>query len=149
MAKEFPSSPAMHLAEISVLFTMKKWPEMMQEAQAFLERSEKEVPYYTHDGIRPARYCLGLGALYGRHDPDLAFAYMNQLLGKIASSRWVTYAYLRRGQIYDLRGERQKAIQDYQAVLERPDFWGSHREANRYLKTPFSYSSLDQRPVLK
>ena len=127
----------MHLLEATVLYQMKKWPEMMQEAKSLLERSESEVPYYTTEGVRPARYLLGLGALFGRHDLTLAYAYMSQLLQKSDSSRWVSYAYLRRGQIYDLRNERDKALQDYRTVLSRDDFWGSHKEAQTYLREPF------------
>ena len=129
----------MHLTEATVLYRMQKWPEMMKEAQVFLERSEAGAPYYSSDGVRPARYLLGLAALFGRHDPDLAYAYMNQLLQKIDTSRWVSYAYLRRAQIYDLRGERDKAIQDYQTTLSRDDFWGSHKEAEQYMKQPFKF----------
>jgi len=137
--KEFPKSPAMHLTYFSVLYQMKKWPEMMDEAQIFLDRSEREVPYYRKEGIRPARYCLGVGALDGRHDLDLAYAYMSQILETIDSSRWVTYAYLRRGQIYDLRADRESALRDYRTVMSRPDFWGSHKEAQIYLKEAFKF----------
>lgn len=137
--EEYPQSSPMHLAYISVLYQMKKWPEMMTQAQLFLDRSEKEVPYYTRDGIRPARYCLGVGALYGRHDLDLASAYMNQILQTIDSSRWVSYAYLRRGQIEDLRGDHESALRDYRTVLSRPDFWGSHKEAQTYIKDAFKF----------
>jgi tetratricopeptide (TPR) repeat protein len=137
--KEYPQSPGMYLAEVSVLYTAKKWPEMMREAQRLLELAEQGTPYYTRDMIQPARYCLGVGALFGRHDPALAFAYMNQLLQNVDSSRWVTYAYLRRGQVYDLRGERDKALKDYQTVMDRPDFWGSRNEARQFIKQPFKY----------
>jgi len=137
--EEFPQSPIMHLTYCSVLYQMKKWPEMMKVAQVFQDRSEDEVPYYTRDGIRPARYCLGVGALYGRHDLDLAYAYMSQILETIDSSRWVSYAFLRRGQIEDLRGDREAALRDYRTVLDRPDFWGSHKEAQTYIKEPFKF----------
>jgi tetratricopeptide (TPR) repeat protein len=118
---------------------MKKWTKTMETAQLFLDRSEQEIPYYTKDGIRPARYCLGVGALYGRRDLDLAYAYMSQILKTIDSSRWVSYAYLRRGQIEDLRGDRETALRDYRTVLARPDFWGSHKEAQTYIKEPFTF----------
>jgi len=44
--QEFPKSSVMHLAYVSVLYQMKKWSEMTDEAQIFLERSEREAPYY-------------------------------------------------------------------------------------------------------
>ena len=137
--EEFPKSSVMHLTYCSVLYQMKKWTKTMETAQLFLDRSEQEIPYYTKDGIRPARYCLGVGALYGRRDLDLAYAYMSQILKTIDSSRWVSYAYLRRGQIEDLRGDRETALRDYRTVLARPDFWGSHKEAQTYIKEPFTF----------
>ena len=79
LRKEFPQSYVMHLTEATVLYQMKKWPEMVKEAQSLLEKSQSGVPYYSSEGVRPARYLLGLGALYGRHDLTLANAYMNQL----------------------------------------------------------------------
>jgi len=139
LRQEFPQSSVMHLTEISILYTMKRWHELMDQAQVFLERSEKGTPYYSADGITPARYCLGVGALYGSRDPNLASAYMSQILKKQDSSRWVSYAYLRRGQIFDLRGDRESALRDYRTVLSRPDFWGSHQEAQTYIKNPFTF----------
>src|SRR5262249_47178428 len=118
LRREFPQSSVMHLTEITILYNLQRWPEMMHEAQIFLDRSQREVPYYSQDGVRPARYCLGLGAVLGRHDLSLANAYMNQILQKEDSSRWVTFAYLRRGQIHDVRGERDEAVKDYKKVME-------------------------------
>ena len=80
-----------------------------------------------------------MGELFGRHDTDLAMAYMTQLLKAVDSSRWVSFAYLRRAEIYDLRGDREAALRDYRTVLARPDFWGSHEEAQRYLHDPFKF----------
>jgi hypothetical protein len=64
---------------------------------------------------------------------------MSQILEEIDSSRWVSYAYLRRGQIEDVRGQREAALRDYRTVLSRPDFWGSHSEAQTYLKEAFKF----------
>ena len=141
LRQEFPQSPAMHLAEAMILYHMKDWDAVMREAQDFLEKSQKEVPYFTHQGIRPALYCLGTAELEGRHDPDRGMVYMNRILSEgIDSSRWVTFAYLRRGQIYDLKGLRGSAVQDYQMVLSRKNLWGVHAKARRYLKRPYSTS---------
>ncbi len=140
LRREFPASPAMHLAEVMTLFTMKDWDTMTVEAQSFLEKSEQEVPWFTREGVRPALYCLGAAALWNRHDSEACLRRMNHILNMgIDSSRWVSFAYLRRGQAYDLKGEREKALEDYHRVLDRADFWGSHQEARRYVKKPFSW----------
>jgi len=136
--QEFPTSPAMHLAEIMAYYGMKSWTNVEEESQKFLELSQQEKPWYTREGVPPALYCLGVTELWGRHDPDRAMPYMTQILnGGIDESRWVTFAYLRQGQIYDSKGDRQKALADYQAVLARPEIWGSHGEAKQYIDQPY------------
>ena len=138
--KEFPQSPAMHLIEVSTLYTMKSWEAMLPQAEELLQRSEKEEHWYTHKYVPPARYCIGIAKLWGKHDVDGAMAEMEKILAEGESpSRWVTFARLRRGQIYDLRGDRVKALQDYRAVLARQDFWDAQKEARLYLRTPFKF----------
>jgi hypothetical protein len=137
LREEFPQSPAMHLAEIMVYYAMKQWDDVAREAQPFLEKSEKEEPYYKKTGIRPATYCLGMAAFVGRHDLKAAEGYFDQILTNIDTSRWVTFAYLRRAEIEDLRGQRTQALANYETVLNRQDFWGSHDEARRYKDKPF------------
>jgi tetratricopeptide (TPR) repeat protein len=138
--KEFPQSPAMHLILMSTLYIMKDWEGMLPEANEILEKSEKEVPWYTQTTILPAQYCIGVGLLFGKHDLNGAFDQMEKILsGKIDENRWVTFALLRQGQIYDLRGERDKAMINYRQVLSRLDTWGTHTEAAQYLKEPFKF----------
>jgi tetratricopeptide (TPR) repeat protein len=134
---EFPQSPLAHLAQIMTYYSMKQWADVKRESQTFVDRSRKESPYYTKDGIRPGLYCLGVSAMWHDHDLDRAYQLFAEILESGAdTSRWVTFAYLRRGQIYDQRGEREKALEDYRRVLSRPDFWGSHKEAKQYMSRP-------------
>ncbi|HVO33823.1 MAG TPA: hypothetical protein VMU17_07895, partial [Elusimicrobiota bacterium] len=135
---EFPQSPAMHLAEIMTYYSLGQWDHVKIEAAIFLRQSEQETPYYSRLGIRPALYCLGVAALMGDRDAETCLRDMNQILeGGEDSSRWVTFAHLRRGQVYDLRGQRDQALAEYRRVLARADFWGSHKEAKIYVKEPY------------
>jgi tetratricopeptide (TPR) repeat protein len=137
---EFPKSPAMHLMLMSTLYVMKEWDPAVVEAKDILEKSEKEIPWYTKATVRPAQYCIGVGLLFGKHDLNGASEQLDKILsGKIDENRWVTFALLRQGQIYDLRGERDKAMTNYRQVLARLDTWESHREASLYLKAPFTF----------
>src|SRR5438445_2242053 len=68
--KEFPQSPAMHLILVSTLYTMKAWDGTLSEAKDFLQKSEEETPWYTRRYVNPARYCIGVAKLMGKHDPD-------------------------------------------------------------------------------
>ncbi len=141
LREEFPNSPVVHLAEITTLYQMKDWSGVSKESQNFLEKSEKETPWYTHHGIPPALYCLGVATLYGKKDTEGAARYFDRILSQDSQSpsRWVTFANLRKGQVLDLRHEREKAIVLYKKVLARANFWGSHKEAKEYLKSPYSF----------
>ena len=140
--KEFPQSPAMHLMLLSTLYVMKDWDAMLPVAREILEKSEKETPWYTSKTTNAARYCVGVGLLFGKHDLDGAQEQFQKILaGKIDENRWDTFALLREGQILDLRGERDKAMVNYRQVLSRLDTWESHKEASAYLKEPFRWKT--------
>jgi tetratricopeptide (TPR) repeat protein len=137
---EFPHSPAMHLAEIIEYYELHQWERLREESQIYLEKSSKQVPYYPKEGVFPAHYCLGIAALWGNHDTDTAFQHMQEIVkGDEPDSRWVSFAYLRLAQIYDTRGERKQAVDYYQKVLSRRNFWGTHNEARNGLKSPFHF----------
>ena len=138
--KEFPKSPAMYLAEIIEHYELHDWETVWVQAKDYLEKSEHEDEYYPREGVYPAWYCLGVASLFGRHDPDTCLSYMQKIIDNPeTSSRWVTFAYLRMGEVYDLKKDREKATKNYAEVLDRPDFWGSHHEAKANLKTPFAF----------
>ena len=52
---------------------------------------------------------------------------------------WVeTWAYINKGKIYDIRGQRERAVNEYQrAVNTRDDAYGAQAEAEQYLAEPF------------
>jgi tetratricopeptide (TPR) repeat protein len=138
--KEFPQSPGMHLIEVSTLYSMKDWDAVLPDAEEFLRLSEEEQPWYTRKYEAPARYCIGIAKFFGKHDENGALVEMEKILAKEKDeSRWVSFAHLRRGQIYDLRGEHERAIAEYHKALEGPDLWGLHSEAEKYLREPFKF----------
>ncbi|MDD4005383.1 MAG: hypothetical protein PHW69_09330 [Elusimicrobiaceae bacterium] len=55
---------------------------------------------------------------------------------------WVTFCYLRRGQVYDVLGEREAALKDYKVVLSRPDFWDSAVSAKKGVSKPYTYDAV-------
>jgi tetratricopeptide (TPR) repeat protein len=52
---------------------------------------------------------------------------------------WVeAWAYINKGKIYDIRGQRERAVNEYQrAVNTRDDAYGAQAEAEKYLAEPF------------
>jgi len=78
---------------------------------------------------------------------DEAFIWLGKAIGETRHPEkgWVTFAYLRRAQLYDLQGNREKALEDYAAAAARPDYWDSRKEAKRGLKKPYTEEDLYNR----
>jgi tetratricopeptide (TPR) repeat protein len=57
---------------------------------------------------------------------------------------WITYCYIRRGQTYELLGQRDKALPDYKKAAEREDFWDTMDDAKRGLKKPYTRAEILQ-----
>jgi tetratricopeptide (TPR) repeat protein len=53
--------------------------------------------------------------------------------------KWVeVWAYINRGKIFDIRGQRDRAVTEYQkAVNTGDDSYGAQGEAEKYTKEPF------------
>ena len=129
----------MHINEINALYATKNWQEGMLEAKNFIEKCEKDSPFYPRSGRPKGYYYAGTGALFGNKDADQCLSYMNRIISEEKeSSQWVSFAYLKRGQAYDVLGKRDLAKADYKTVLSRKDVWGSHKDAAKSLKHPFS-----------
>ncbi|MBI3291572.1 MAG: tetratricopeptide repeat protein [Elusimicrobia bacterium] len=144
LRQEFPESPAMHFALMMALFHQKEWKGLREEANGYLRRIQSQAPYYTAKGMAPALYCLAMSFSQEQKDLDRAHTILTQIIETSPEpSRWVTFAYLRRGQIYDLQGKRDLAKDDYRDVLHREDVGEVHRYANQYLKRPNGWMDRD------
>jgi hypothetical protein len=139
---EFPQSAAMQIGEILVLNELRRWKEAETQAQDLLDKATQKKNYYGEKDADTGRYLVGLAALMGDHDLKKCRAMMNPLIEKAAQSpsRWITFAFLRRGQSYDANRERAKAKADYERVLSRADVWNSHAEARHFLEKAFAYA---------
>ena len=53
--------------------------------------------------------------------------------------KWVeVWAYINLGKIFDIRGQRERAVTEYQkAVNTGDDSYGAQTEAEKYMKEPF------------
>jgi hypothetical protein len=58
----------------------------------------------------------------------------------------MTMVYLNRGKSHDMLGERDKALEDYRAVLKRRDVWQLHDQAQKYIKKPYDKNDPEEKP---
>jgi tetratricopeptide (TPR) repeat protein len=109
-----------------------------------LERSKERRPGYTIRQAREAFYYIGqaqLVSLHGNLDSALGNFYNSDLLSiKMSPNEtngWITKAELFMGEIYDLKGMRDRAIQMYKRVVDMDPSGSDHSAAQRYLVTPY------------
>ena len=66
------------------------------------------------------------------------FEESKQKIGSQEPSRWAVWNELRLGQVYDVLGQRDKAIKQYKYVLSFKDKWGFDDFAKKLLKKPYT-----------
>jgi tetratricopeptide (TPR) repeat protein len=61
-----------------------------------------------------------------------------------ASGGWRPVAHVELGKTLDLEGQRAKAVEQYRAALQGPDFLGLHEEAERLIKNAYDRNTMLQ-----
>ena len=95
-----------------------------------------------------ALFRLGEAMFYQKNYQAAANAFHDALDGEFQPDyRWVeVWSHIYLGKIYDLIGQRERAVNEYQKAVEtRDDTDGAQAEAHRYLEKPYS-GEADSRP---
>lgn len=123
---------------------------LIQRLEFALSRNDlSDVELYAERMVQDYPDCwLGHFALgycaYWNYDLDRAldyYAHAASCPGQ-AETPLRGLAWLLHGQLYDLLGMRDRAIECYKNALQLPDFEGQrgyHAHARRYLETPFTW----------
>ena len=61
---------------------------------------------------------------------------------KAHPARWAVWALVKAGNVWDLKGNRDKAMELYKEARTYKDEWGFHEAIDLYLKKPFSELEL-------
>jgi tetratricopeptide (TPR) repeat protein len=108
-----------------------------------MSKAEKNLPgYNTQKTKREASYYIGVQYRnIGQLDSAKYFFQMSadiskQIDTKEESGFWIN-AYLYLGMINDQLGNREKAVEYYEKLLEMREYLNSHELAEKYLKEPF------------
>lgn len=148
LRQKFPANPLMHYVEIICLFETGGYDEVISQAQTFLALIGKD-PFYKEIYISRAYTALGT-AYMAKGDFAKARELFEQgqaALKKQEVSRWGLWNELRLGQVYDVLGERDKAVAQYKYVLSFKDKWGFDEAAKALLKTPYAPENGDVGPL--
>lgn len=135
---KYPTNPLMHYVEIICLYETGHYDDVITQAQAFLGLIGKD-PFYKEIYISRAYTALGT-AYMAKGDLEKARELFEQgqtALQTQEVSRWGLWNDLRLGQIYDLLGQREKAVKQYKYVLSFKDKWGFDDAAKALVKHPY------------
>jgi tetratricopeptide (TPR) repeat protein len=119
-----------------------------QQARSVFADIERRVrldhPGYNVKVGREAEYYLGLCEFHTRNyqratDHFLASDRMSRSLDTEGPSPFMILANLYLGKIYDAQTRRDLAVRQYEKVLDMDEYLDSHKQAETYLRTPFSH----------
>ena len=135
---KYPTNPLMHYVEIICLYETGHYDEVIPQAQEFLGLKYKD-PFARRIYISRAYTALGT-AYMAKGDFEKARELFEQgqaALKKQEVSRWGLWNEYRLGQIYDLLGQREKAVKQYKYVLSFKDKMGFDDAAKALVKHPY------------
>ncbi|HUG44555.1 MAG TPA: tetratricopeptide repeat protein [Acidobacteriota bacterium] len=133
----YPANFILHLNHAQILERMGRKDRAVEVYLEVLRHAEAGRANYQK--LRLAEFRIELGRrLIELGQTEAAFQVYEKVASDPDSSQEVrAQSLLRTGQLLDLMGKRDKAVKRYREVLELPNFGGSHRQAKRFLRTPF------------
>lgn len=138
----FPRSPLFLWCEVQTLYVERRWEEVIRKCREYSHGALAGPDPQDHR--RPERLILAkvyfhqAAAEFNLKRYDQARAMFERCAREPAEfSGWKSMANLRLGELDDMEGHRERAIQRYRAVLALPDAWDSHDLARHRLDTPF------------
>ncbi|OGS07581.1 MAG: hypothetical protein A2270_10005 [Elusimicrobia bacterium RIFOXYA12_FULL_51_18] len=147
LRKIYPHHPQMHFVQIVSLFENKQYEETRKEAFEYLKRVQDGLPAYRRNYL--PRIFSAIGSTYlVEKNYDEAFNYFRKAAAtlkedpKAHPARWAVWALVKGGNVWDLKGNREKAVELYKEARAYKDEWGFYESIDRYLKKPFSELEL-------
>jgi hypothetical protein len=147
LRKLYPSHPQMQFVQIVSLFEDKQYEETRKESFEYLKRVQDGEPAYRRNYL--PRILTAIGSTYlVEKNYNEAFNYFQRAAGTLKEdpaahpARWAVWALVRAGNIWDLKANREKAVEFYKEARKYKDEWGFYEFIDQYLKTPFSETEL-------
>lgn len=143
MIAEQPENVFFRFVEASTRYNSHDWYGAINSSKEFLA-NYKDDPNDEVQKLMPLVHLMIGNSYIMLQNRSEAMAWLNKAVGETRHPEkgYVTFAYLRRAQLYDLDGERAKALDDYAVAAARPNYWDSQKEAKQGLKRPFREEDL-------
>lgn len=135
---KFPANPLMHYVVLICQFETGDYEAVLAGGQAFLGLIGSNK-FYKEIYIPRAYTAIGTAYMAkGEWEKAReAFEHGRTAVAHQEPSRWGVWNEYRLGQVYDVLGERDKAVAQYKKVLSFKDKWGFDEAAKAGLKTPW------------
>ncbi|MBI5744339.1 MAG: hypothetical protein HY952_07305 [Elusimicrobia bacterium] len=143
----YPNHPQMHFVEIVSLFEDKQYDESRKEAMEYLKAVNEGRPAYRKRYLPRVLTAIGTTYLVEKKY-DEAADYFGRAAATLKEdpalhpARWGVWAIVRLGNVYDLKGVREKALEYYKEARGYKDEWGFSESISLYLKKPFAEMEL-------
>lgn len=140
---QFPENPVFEKYYFTSLVGQSRFAEALDGWKKIYEKSNQLFVGYTSPYLkREATFYISLCLMRLLRIGEIE-DYINTCIRlseelEKENTSFKVWAYLYRGMMYDVKGNRTKAIDDYNRVLSMEEFQSSHQEAQRYLKIPYT-----------
>ena len=137
-----PKEKILHMSnDIRIAVVVARGEELSNEGQynSAIDEFQKALDIDSNDSL--ALFRMG-EALFELGNVQAAAQQFQQALNGNLKPKWVeVWAYINRGKIFDIRGQRDRAVTEYQkAVNTGDDAYGAQAEAAKYSKEPYRRS---------
>ena len=141
LLNQYPQNPYFHRYVGRCQVMMGMYPQMEQTWRNAVQACIDKKVGYDQQTAREAMYYVGLALMNRKElDSSLKYFYKCDEAGRYLDedvSGFTVKVNLKIGNIYDMKGQRELAIQQYKKVLAWQERQNSHEEANRYLQNPY------------
>ena len=144
--EQFPHHAQMHFVQIVSLYENKQYDESLAQSLDYLSHVNDKNDDIYKERYR-SRICTAIGTNYlVKGDYENAEKYFSMSRDTIKTdktpARWAVWGIVRLGNLYDLRGERDKALKYYKEARSYGNGWGFFESIDHYIKHPFTKEQL-------
>lgn len=143
----YPLQAQPQFIQIVALYEDKKYEESRKKTLDYLDSIYKKKPGYRSSFLPRVFATLGDISL-AEKNYEMAVKYFSKAADTLKENpqrppaRWGVWGLVELGNVYDLIGMRDKALEFYKAARSYKNEWGFSETIERYLKKPFSDSEL-------
>ncbi len=141
--EEFPDNPKFESSRGRINVRMNNYEEAFKIFSSIINKYDLGYTGYTKKIKREAEY---YGGVYHKRNDSLALAEtyfsncesLSRIVDKDEESGFLINTLLYLGELNDLKGNRKRAVEYYEEVLDLNEYGSSHKKAEKYLKSPYN-----------